>query len=153
MLMRTLARLLFPSWAFFDTPRELPVLEIRRASTGPDVQAAELDAWMPALQHSPRAWWQLLFNAAGTRDLAAQALVHRMHFELECGEFMSGGVTHRLVDHLVVYLAQPFTRGGARDAHVSDQRVATPAPPYRIVVRDSDATRVVYASDVRVTES
>ncbi len=43
--------------------------------------------WIGVVQPSPRRWWHLLFNPAGTQTLAAQTLVERWYLELvELGE-------------------------------------------------------------------
>ncbi len=78
----TLLRQLFPSWEFFDVARLPPTLQLRRFST-----QGEPGVWLGAVHPSPRRWWHLFFNPAGTRTLAAQTLVERWYTELvELGE-------------------------------------------------------------------
>ena len=73
----TLLRQLFPSWEFFDVARLPPTLELRRLSA-----QGEPGAWVGVVHPSPRRWWHLFFNPAGTQTLAAQTLVERWYTEL-----------------------------------------------------------------------
>jgi hypothetical protein len=67
---RTLFGLLFPSWTFFDTVRLTPTLEVRRLPI--DGTAGD---WRAAIVPEQRRWWNVVFNPAGTRILAAQTVV------------------------------------------------------------------------------
>lgn len=40
------------------------------------------EPWVGVVHPSPRQWWHLLFNPAGTETLAAQTLVERWYTEL-----------------------------------------------------------------------
>lgn len=73
----TLLRQLFPSWEFFDVARLPPTLQLRLLSAigGPG-------PWQPVVRPSPRRWWHVVFNPAGTQTLAAQTLVERWYTEL-----------------------------------------------------------------------
>lgn len=73
----TLLRQLFPSWEFFDVARLPPTLQIRLLP----IDGAP-GAWLGVVRPSPRRWWHLLFNPAGTQTLAAQTLVERWYTEL-----------------------------------------------------------------------
>jgi hypothetical protein len=78
----TVLRQLFPSWEFFDVARLPPTLQLRllpsRGVAGP---------WSGVVRPSPRRWWHVVFNPAGTQTLAAQTLVERWYTELvEQGE-------------------------------------------------------------------
>jgi hypothetical protein len=70
MLLATLARLLLPSWAFFDRVGARAVLELRPAG-------AHDAAWRPALHAAPRRWWHVVWHPDGTAVLAAQDVVDR----------------------------------------------------------------------------
>lgn len=70
MLVTTLARLLLPSWAFFDRVGARAVLELRPHGA-PDA------AWRSALHAAPRRWWHVVWHPDGTAVLAAQDVVER----------------------------------------------------------------------------
>ncbi len=76
----TLLRQLFPSWEFFDVARLPPTLQIRLLP-----EAGACDGWLEVVRPSPRRWWHVLFNPAGTQTLAAQTLVERWYTELVDG--------------------------------------------------------------------
>jgi hypothetical protein len=70
--LHTLARLLFPSWAFFDIHASPPSLEIRRSASNGDG-----GAWRPAFAAPDRRWWHVLFNPLGTQVLWYQTQIER----------------------------------------------------------------------------
>lgn len=102
----TLLRQLFPSWEFFDVARLPPTLQLRvlfRNGAAGD--------WLAVVRPSPRRWWHLLLNPAGTQTLAAQTLVERWYTELlELGE---DEPTYRETFGLVRALAESALIGGA----------------------------------------
>lgn len=84
-----LLRLLFPSWAFFDAVREVPVLEARLGE----------GAWRTVLRAPRRGMGALLYHPAGTSHLALQSVVDR--FALECEHGTIDPVTKALVGAMV----------------------------------------------------
>lgn len=74
-----LLRLLFPSWAFFDTVAEVPVLEAR-LGTGRGT-----GTWRSVLQAPARSRLAIVYNPEGTAHLALQGAVDRLAAECEQG--------------------------------------------------------------------
>ena len=111
LLLSTLLRLLFPSWAFFDVATATPELEVRRAP--PDGEAG---AWQRAVRVAPRQWWHLLWNPSGTRALAEQALVERLDVLRSRGDDASpeGLVSQALVERLAASAVPPEWLFGPR---------------------------------------
>lgn len=72
-----LLRLLFPSWAFFDTVAAVPVLEVRV------LQGGTWSAWHGVLQAPPRTLRSVLYNPEGTMHLALQQVIDRFAVEHE----------------------------------------------------------------------
>ncbi len=68
----TLARLLFPSWAFFDVHASAPRLEIRQPAS--DGGTGE---WQLAFVAPTRRWWHVVFNPGGTQVLWYQTQIER----------------------------------------------------------------------------
>lgn len=114
-----------------------PTLQLRLlAANGADA------VWRGVVRPSPRRWWHLVFNPAGTETLAAQTLVERWYTELvELGEASSACETSR---RLVTAFAE---RALERD------RVVPSAEhdgwQLRLIVTDDDDgfMEVVYESD------
>jgi hypothetical protein len=103
--LHTLLRLLFPSWAFFDTAGAPPVLEVRTHSANDRSSNQSRDSWQPVVQPPVRRPWHVLFNPGGTQALAEQTVVERWHSEIE--EEAETDVTRALVEGLVAaYVAE-----------------------------------------------
>lgn len=100
MLLATLARLVFPSWAFFDRLGEPAALELR-----PDGATA----WLPAVVPVPRRWWHVVWHPAGTRTLAAQGVVERAVAEHD-GRLPATAATAVQLERLAAALARPIGR-------------------------------------------
>ncbi len=135
----TLLRQLFPSWEFFDVARLPPTLQLRRLSLqgGPGY-------WLGAVHPSPRRWWHLLYNPAGTQSLAAQTLVERWYTELVELEALAPACRESLA--LVTALAESALSESVVtkvDAAEGDDW------QFRLVIIDDDegTTEVVYESD------
>ncbi len=137
LLFDTLLRLLFPTWAFFDVSGAPPSLEVRRI-VAPDAAGA----WEPVVRASPRRWWHLFYNPAGTYTLAAQTLVERLYTELRDAEGRPVGADAAAAESrmaeteaLVANLAESVLLASWReDARASGSAKAT--WQWRIVVRD-----------------
>lgn len=84
-----LLRLLFPSWAFFDTVTEVPVLEARLGN------GRRAGMWRSVLQAPARSSLALVYNPEGTAHLALQGAVDRL--AAECEHAMVDAVTR---DHV-----------------------------------------------------
>ncbi len=84
-----LLRLLFPSWAFFDAVREVPVLEAQPGG----------GAWRTVLRAPRRSMGAWLYHPAGTAHLAQQSVVDR--FAMECEHGTIDPVTRALVGAMV----------------------------------------------------
>lgn len=134
-LLRTLLRLIFPSWAFFDVAMAPPVLEVRVFSA-----TGEAGPWRAAVQAPRRRWWHLVFNPSGTRALAWQTVVERW-----CDEHVGtppnqaaapgGDVTSTLLEHLAEGAARQLGAGAGWQ--------------WRIVVTEGAAPTVVAEGDRR----
>ncbi|QJR36823.1 hypothetical protein [Gemmatimonas groenlandica] len=134
----TLLRQLFPSWAFFDEARLPPTLQLRLL---PD--SGTTGSWQHVIRPSPRRWWHVVFNPAGTQTLAAQTLVERWYTELvELGERSAAcqeslSLVTSLAEHALAEHALAASTDG-RDAW-----------QLRLIVTDDDdgVIHVVYESD------
>lgn len=84
-----LLRLLFPSWAFFDTVTDVPVLEARLGNGG------RAGRWRSVLQAPARSHLAIVYNPEGTAHLALQGVVDR--FAAECEQAIVDTVTR---DHV-----------------------------------------------------
>lgn len=138
----TLLRQLFPSWEFFDVARLPPALQLRRLSLqdGPG-------HWLGAVHPSPRRWWHLLYNPAGTQSLAAQTLVERWYTELaELGEDAPACRESLALVRALAESALSESAVTVADAAEGD------GWQFRLVIIDGDegTTDVVYESD-RIT--
>lgn len=96
-----LFRAWIPSWRFFETLSEQPVLYYRAAESG-----KELGEWRQALKRPPRKWYSLLLNGEGNLHLARYALLDQLEDDL--GEIQPGeadefphSVSYGLVKNLV----------------------------------------------------
>jgi hypothetical protein len=124
-----LLRLLFPSWAFFDTVAAVPTLEVRV------LDGDRWSDWLGVLQAPPRPLRSLLYNPEGTLHLALQQVVDR--FAVEQSHEVQDTVTHDMTAAIA-----------ERAAH---QWIATgEAWAWRVVMvmpgADADQ-RVLYTSD------
>lgn|GEM_PF-2010208 len=142
----TLARLLFPSWAFFDAPTSPPLLEIRQ-----HIGIVAGGTWQSAFTAPTRRWWHLLFNPMGNQVLWYQTQIERF-----CAS-VANGVPGDIADD----------GGDAAEQHddamivreIAERcipplwpRHGSPSWQYRIVVAwhsaDSGSPIVVFESDV-----
>lgn len=80
-IVLVLLRLLFPSWAFFDSVGDVPRLQAR-------VQAHDghFGPWCDVLHAPPRSWRTVLYHPNGTAHLALQTAVDRVAVECVQGE-------------------------------------------------------------------
>lgn len=134
LALSTLARLLFPSWAFFDVASTPPILEVRQCASG--ASTSPLEIWTPAFRPQSRRWWQLFFNPHGTRQLASQGIVDRMALEIENDEWVEGSVTHQLTQHVAECAVSDLARDDAKHAW-----------QFRIVLRHEGTDTIVYSSN------
>lgn len=131
-----LFRAWLPSWRFFETLSEQPVLFYRSANSDNEVLAGE---WRPALQRPPRHWYSIALNGEGNLHLACYALLDQLEEDLSdletvqldaCAKMPS----YQLVQNLVCYLLREkselrngccyqfkLSRIPARDANTLDE--------------------------------
>ncbi len=122
MLLATLARLAFPSWAFFDRIGTRATLELRPAGSA---------AWRPAFTAAPRRWWHVVWHPEGTRTLLAQGVVERVVAE-HAGERPATAATAAQLDRLLAACAAGDVRPCA----------------WRIVVAEPDGAHAVLRDGV-----
>ncbi len=108
--LHALLRLLFPSWAFFDTAGAAPVLEVRAHAATDPLLTSSPHGWQPVVRPLKRRLWHVLFNPGGTLTLAEQTIVERWHSEIE--EEVESDVTRAMVERLVA--AHVAALGAAR---------------------------------------
>lgn len=99
-----LIRSLLPSWRFFESITEIPVLFIRYGPVG-----GELGEWEPAVRERPRSLSAVLFNPQLNLGLAIGSLLQQL--ETEVGELSpdqtegyESSVSFELIQNLVRYL-------------------------------------------------
>ena len=76
-----LLRLLFPSWAFFDSVGDVPRLQARVT-----LHDGVFGPWRDVLHAPPRTWRSVLYHPEGTAHLALQSAVDRLAVECAQGE-------------------------------------------------------------------
>lgn len=116
-----LFRAWLPSWRFFETLSEQPVLFYRvAASDSADSNSKEIAGeWRPALQRPPRRWYSIALNGEGNLHLASYALLDQLEEDISeldsvqldaCTQMPS----YQLVQNLVCYLLRERNelRGG-----------------------------------------
>lgn len=134
--LSTLARLLFPSWAFFDVHASPPSLEIRRSASNGDI-----GEWQPAYTAPDRRWWHVVFNPIGTQVLWYQTQVERF-----CANIANDDNSHAET------VAAALTVRDIAEQCVPARwhRDGSPGWQYRVVVAANDpgAPTVVFASVV-----
>lgn len=138
----TLLRQLFPSWEFFDVARLPPTLQFRLLS-GSGTAAP----WRGVVHPSPRRWWHVVFNPAGTQTLAAQTLVERWYTELvEQGEQAPACIASL---KLVTALAESALAESALSDRATPPSAAHDGWQLRLIVTDDEDgfMEVVYESD------
>lgn len=101
-----LFRAWLPSWRFFETLSEQPVLFFRTGQEAEDVEAGE---WRRALQRPPRTVFSVLLNGEGNLHLACYALLDQLEEDLsELDVSQIDGVprlpSYQLVQNLVCFL-------------------------------------------------
>lgn len=142
----TLARLLFPSWAFFDVPDAPPQLEIRQDSRG-----AVGGSWQSAFSAPTRRWWHLLFNPMGTQVLWYQTQIERFCANVANG--FENGTDNSSVHDVERQVAALIVRKIAERCIPRQwPRDESPSWRYRIVMAshptDSGPPTVVFESDL-----
>ena len=100
-----LFRAWIPSWRFFETLSEQPVLFYRFASKEND----EFGEWFPALTRPPRSWYSLALNGKGNLHLACYTLLDQLEddlSELDATQLDSFSQTpsYQLIQNLVCFL-------------------------------------------------
>lgn len=103
-----LFRAWIPSWRFFETLSEQPVLFYRVAPA----EGGDLGAWRVAIQRPRRSWYALALNGEGNLHLACYALLDQLEEDIgEIGEHdatqldaITQTPSYQLVQNLVCYL-------------------------------------------------
>ena len=100
-----LFRAWIPSWRFFETHSEQPVLFYRFTSNDNN----ELGEWLPALTRPPRTWYSLALNGRGNLHLACYTLLDQLEddlSELDATQLDSFSITpsYQLIQNLVCFL-------------------------------------------------
>lgn len=109
----------------------------------------ELGAWRGVVHASPRRWWNLFFNPAGTQSLAAQSLIERWYAELV--EMGSDAPASRESLGLVMALSKSAFAEGALTERANIEADASEGDGWqlRLVLVDDESgtTEVVYESE------
>ena len=108
--------------------------------------------WLDVVRPSPRRWWHLVFNPAGTETLAAQTLVERWYTELvELGEQAPSSIESLT---LVTALAESaLAESALAESALAESTLPPPAGidgwQLRLIVTDDEDgfMEVVYESD------
>ncbi|MCW8133848.1 MAG: hypothetical protein KIS92_26105 [Planctomycetota bacterium] len=115
-----LFRAWIPSWRFFETLSEQPVLYYRTSAHA----AGELGAWRVGLRRPPRRWDALFQNAEGNLHLACYALLDQLEDDIQTAgargpealAAVPASPSYRLVENLVRFLLRERNElpGGGR---------------------------------------
>lgn len=130
-----LLRLLFPSWAFFDTVGDVPVLEACLSGT------THSATWRAVLEAPARSLTALLYNPEGTVHLALQGAVDRL--AVECEHMEPDAVTRGVVASIAESAVRDWVAAGERAAGWK-WRVVAVSPQDR-----SGSPRVLYESEAQ----
>lgn len=121
-VLATLARLLLPSWRFFDDALTGVVLQVRLSR--PSSTGFEVGPWIEVLRPPPRRLHHLLWNPEGNATLAACSLLERLVMDAD-GDPRAHEVTTRMVEALVrqeiAHLGAP-PAGSTFEYRVRDRR-------------------------------
>lgn len=136
-----LFRAWIPSWRFFETLSDQPVLFYRFAAA----DGEEVGEWQQALKRPPRSWYSIAVNGEGNLHLACYTLLDQLEEDL--GELdvsqmdlVPATPSYQLVKNLVCFLLRErneLQRGSRYQFKVS-----------RILARDANAVEDILVSPV-----
>lgn len=137
-----LFRAWLPSWRFFETLSEQPVLFYRIANSDSDDIGGE---WRPALKRSPRRWYSIALNGEGNLHLACYALLDQLEEDLsELDAIQLEACSHlpsyQLVQNLICFLLRE--RNEMRSGCRYQFKIS------RIPARDANAFEEIFVSSI-----